>query len=65
MSRFAGPTDLLTSAPFEDRAAFLARLRRAVTWVNNRQAPALLTMCTNQKERARDVIRLDGARTKW
>ena len=49
----------------EDRPAFLARLRRAVNWINSRQAPALLTMCTNQRERARDVIRLDGAQIKW
>ena len=48
----------------EDRAAFLARLRRAAHWVNTEQASALLTICANQKESARDVIRLGGARTK-
>ena len=50
---------------FENRAAFLGRLRRAVQWINSNQGDALLTMCTNQKLRADDVLKLSGARTKW
>ena len=49
---------------FEDRPAFVARLRRCVNWLNERQGSALLTMCTNQKLRAKDVIKLKGAKTK-
>ena len=50
---------------FEGRPAFVARLRRCVNWVNERQGDALLTMCTNQKLRAKEVIELEGAKTKW
>ena len=50
---------------FEDRPAFLARLRRCVNWLNEHQGDALLTACTNQKDRARDVVELKGAKTKW
>ena len=50
---------------FEDRPAFLARLRRCVNWLNEHQGDALLTSCTNQKDRAKDVIKLKGAKTKW
>lgn len=49
----------------EDRAAFLTRLRRTVQWINDNQADALLTMCTNQKIRAQAVQELKGARTKF
>ena len=45
--------------------AFLARLRRCVNWLNEKQGDALLTACTNQKDRARDVIERKGAKTKW
>ena len=50
---------------FEDRLAFVARLRRCVNWLNERHRDALLTMCTNQKLRGKDVIKLTGAKTKW
>ena len=45
--------------------SFLARPWRTVHWLNDNRHEALLKMCTNQKERARDVIRLQGAKTKW
>ena len=50
---------------FEDRPAFLARLRRCVNWHNEKQGDALLTACTNQKDRAKYVIKLKGAMAKW
>ena len=50
---------------FENRPAFLARLRRCVSWLNEKQGDALLTACTNQEVRAKDVIKLKGAKTKW
>ena len=50
---------------FEDRPAFLARLRRCVNWLNEKQGDALLTACTNQKDRTKYVIKLKGAMAKW
>ena len=50
---------------FETREVFLVRLRRAVKWLNTNRSEALLDMCTNQKARARDVIGLGGARSRW
>jgi hypothetical protein len=50
---------------FEDRAAFLVRVRRCVTWLNDNKGDEARKMCTNQKERARDVRLLLGAKTKW
>ena len=49
----------------EGRAEFLARLRRTVHWLNERQAEALQEMCSNQKKRAADVLEMNGAKTKW
>ena len=49
----------------ETRASFLVRLRRAVAWLNANQREHGRELCTNQKLRAEDVIRLKGARTKW
>lgn len=49
----------------EGRAEFLARLRRTVHWLNERQAEALREMCSNQKKRAADVLEMNGAKTKW
>ena len=51
---------------FECRPAFVARLRRCVNWLKESQGGALLTIYTNQKLRAKDVIDLEGgAKTKW
>ena len=49
----------------ESRSAFLTRLRRCVDWVNTNRAGQLRYLCTNQKERAEEVLRLKGARTSW
>ena len=51
--------------PRESREVFLARLRRTVHRLNEHKREDALTLATNQKERAQDVIDLDGARTKW
>ena len=57
--------DVLTErAPehIETRPAFIARLRRTVRWLNQRARADGLKLCTDQKERAREVLRLKGAR---
>lgn len=55
------------SAPvgIEPRADFLVRLRRAANHLNTRHADELQRMCTNQQERARDLLKKNGGRTKW
>ena len=40
---------------FEDRAAFIARLRKAVGWFNDNRSDHALMLCTSQTQRARDV----------
>ena len=51
----------------ETRADFLSRLRRAVQWLNDYRSAEMLYLCTNQKERAHDVLAATppGSRTKW
>ena len=49
----------------ESRSDFLVRLRRAVAWMNENMRTELHYLCFNQKERAKDVLSLEGARTKW
>ena len=49
----------------ERREDFLARLRNAIRWINRNCSDELLRFCHNQKERARDVLFLSGARTQW
>ena len=51
-------------AECESRAEFLARLRRAVHWLNDNEREAMLNLCTNQKERAHAVLP-DGGRSRW
>lgn len=46
----------------EVRASFLARLRRAVAWLNTAHRPALLALGRDQKERARAVLGRSGER---
>ena len=46
---------------YESREAFIARLRRTVHWLNDNRWQEGLKLCTNQKERAADVISLGGA----
>jgi len=50
---------------FEDRAAFLARLRRCVTWLNENKSDEALKMCTNQKLRAKEQRRRNGVGFNW
>ena len=50
---------------YETREAFIARLRRTVTWLNLNRNEDALKIATNQKARARDVVELGGAKTRW
>ena len=58
---------LILTAPtgLETRAAFVERLRRTVTWMNNNLRAQGRLLCNNQKARARAVKKLKGARCKW
>ena len=49
----------------ETRSDFLVRLRRVVHWLNENAAGDALALCQNQKERAKAVQKLQGARCKW
>ena len=57
---------VLETAPkdMETRAEFLARLRRQVHWLNDVMHDHLLKLCTNQKERGREIEELLGAKCK-
>ncbi len=48
----------------ESRQAFVKRLRYAVAWLNTNRHEYLQYLCTSQKERAQDVLDLNGGRTK-
>ena len=52
-------------ANLESRGSFVTRLRRCVTWLNENKAEQVLRMCNNQKERAKAVKELDGAKCAW
>ena len=56
---------LTAPVELERRSAFLKRLRRTVTWLNTHAREHGKKLCTNQKDRARAVKKLDGARCKW
>lgn len=49
----------------ETREQFIRRLRRAVDHLNSNCRAHGRRLCRNQKERARAVIKLQGARTQW
>ena len=49
----------------ESRSEFVQRLRRTVTWLNENSSADAVSLCTNQKVRARQVKSLEGARCKW
>lgn len=49
----------------ESRKDFLRRLRRAVNHLNENCRASGRRLCRNQKERARQCLKLQGARTKW
>ena len=55
------------SAPLrrETRDQVVIRLRRQVCNMNKTDKQILKRLCTNQMERAKDVARLMGARTRW
>ena len=56
---------LTAPVALESRAAFVKRLRRTVTWMNDNARARGKMLCANQKERARAVKKLQGARCKW
>ena len=58
---------LIEEAPahIESRPDFLKRLRRTVKRLNRDAQKDGLRLRTNQLERATDVCRLKGARSKW
>jgi hypothetical protein len=58
---------LETHAPedFESREDFIDRLRRTVTWMNKHLRKEALQQCTNLEERAREVLKMGGKRTKF
>ena len=49
----------------ETRSNFVKRLRRTVNWMNANKKTNMRKLCRNLKERARDVIALGGAKSKW
>ena len=49
----------------ETRAQFLVRLRRTVHWLNDNAADDALHLAQNQKERAKEVLDLKGARCSY
>ena len=49
----------------ESREEFIKRLKNAVAWVNTNQRDALQKQCTNQKERAAEVLLRSGGRTSF
>ena len=49
----------------ERRDAFLRRLRRAVLHLNKRCRAEARRLCRNQQQRARECLKLSGARTRW
>ena len=57
--------DATAPTVIETRPEFLVRLRRCVAWLNEHRREHMLYLCTNQKERAADVQKLGGAKTKW
>ena len=60
-------TELNEGAPvgIERREDFIKRLHAAVRVLNTTKKDILLAMCASLHERARDVIKLKGARTGW
>lgn len=49
----------------ESRDEFTTRLRAAVRWVNSNREDQLWKLCTNQKERADEVLLREGGRTSF
>ena len=57
--------DVTLPMDMESRDDFIARLRVAVNWVNTHRSEQLWQFCTNQKERADEVLLRDGGRTSF
>ena len=55
--------DMTLPEAMEGRDEFLARLRAAVDWINANRSEQLWYFCTNQKERAAEVLLRGGGRT--
>ena len=49
----------------ETRPQFLARLRLTARWMSKRWRADALHLATNQKDRARQVLDLNGQKCKW
>ena len=49
----------------ENRHEFLRRLRRTVTWLNAHRRTQGRFLCTNQKQRAKEIRMLHGAKSRW
>ena len=60
-----GRLDETVPERLESREDFHARLLAAVRWVNANRAEQLWQFCTNQKERADEVLQLEGGRTSF
>jgi hypothetical protein len=57
--------DTTRPTSLEPRPDFIKRLRSAVGWLNKNKCDELWELSTNQKQRARDVVELNGSRTRW
>jgi transposase len=57
--------NLTAPVEMERRSDFVKRLRRTVNWMNANLRKHGQLLCTNQKQRAREVKQLDGARCRW
>ena len=70
---FTGSGTVIVHGDFEPKAAsriesrkhFIKRLRAVVRKLNRRRRRMLLNMCKSMPERARHVLKLKGARTKF
>ena len=49
----------------ESMREFVRRLCGAAAWLHAHKREQLRFLCTNQKCRAADLLRLSGAKTKW
>ena len=63
--RLKSRLDETAPTEMETRSEFLVRLRRTVHWLNDNAADDALTLAQNQKERAKKVQKLSGARCSW
>ena len=63
--RLKSRLDETAPTEMENRSEFLVRLRRTVHWLHDNAADDALTLAQNQKERAKEVQKLWGARCSW